>query len=744
MPGLDRSLLYGFRASGPHEATTEGTHGHRYAEAEILLDPFAQAIISRSQYGQLGPDLPYGEEGTLGLAQTWPQAAAVLPAHEDAFDWEGDRPLNLPMHELLVYEMHVRGFTRDASSHVSAPGTYKGLIEKLNYLQHLGINCIELQPVQEFNELEYYQVNAKAEHHRYNFWGYSTVGYFAPMSRYSHAAAQGLGGHAVVNEFKALVKACHQRGMEVVMDVVFNHTAEGNAHGPSISFRGLDNRVYYMLAPEGQYYNYSGCGNTLNANHPAVAQFIADCLRFWVTEMHIDGFRFDLGSIFTRAHSVWQTTTQEEAHSTSGFEGFVQEGSGSPTGTPLTNPPLVELLSEDPVLRNTKLIAEAWDCDGLNQVGAFPHYGGRWAEWNGHFRDSVRQFIKGTQGPWSSAFAAALTGSPNIYASPAPEGDWWGSGLGAQWRGGRGPAHSINFITAHDGFSLADLVAYNDKHNEANGEMNRDGESNNLSWNCGAEGGTKKAAVLRLRARQMRNLACALLLSHGVPMVLMGDEYGHTKGGNNNTYCHDSELNWFDWDMQKDDKSGFGRFFRHLVQLRRRRAELRRPAYAGGGSITFMGPDGGAPDWSEDSRFVGLTLGAAHGGLYIAFNSGHLPLTAVLPEWPGRSWRPLIDTGKPPPLDFLQADEALDKSAVAAAHSAMAMWTLEHCYPMLPYSAVVLESVAESEVPPAHLPLPKDLKRLTVQINGAGRNGSTPSVPTGSNAVAASAKQGNM
>ncbi|KAK9792712.1 hypothetical protein WJX73_009712 [Symbiochloris irregularis] len=665
LPGLDRSLLYGFKAAGPHEASGKTSAGHRYAQAEVLLDPYAQAVTSRSQYGQLGADLPYGKDGVLGLAPTWPQAAGSLPqstSTEDSFDWEGDRPLNLPMQDLIVYETHVRGFTQDPTSGVSAPGTYKGLIEKLDYLQRLGINCIELQPIQEFNELEYYEVQPKkGQPHRYNFWGYSTVAYFAPMARYAQAAQQNRGGQAVIDEFKSLVKECHRRGMEVWMDVVFNHTAEGNQQGPCLSFRGLDNRMYYMLAPKGEYYNYSGCGNTLNTNHPSVAAFIRDCLRFWVTEMHIDGFRFDLASILTRAHSLWQAHPPNEAasHATTVYNGFVPDGSGVPTGTPLADPPLVEMLSEDPVLRNTKLIAEAWDCDGLNQVGAFPHYGGRWAEWNGHFRDSVRQFIKGTEGQFAGAFATALTGSPHIYNSPADEGDWWGTGSGAQWRSGRGPEHSINFITAHDGFPLADLVAFNKKHNDANGEGNRDGESNNLTWNCGAEGPTSKGKVLRLRARQVRNLACALLLAHGVPMILMGDEYGHTKGGNNNTYCHDNQLNWFDWAAQAADATGFARFFRHLINLRRARPELRRAAYAGGGSIEFMGHDGGAPDWEEGSLFVGLTLGAAVGGLYIAFNAGHKPLTVSLPNWPGRCWRALVDTGKPSPLDFMQGQKRL-------------------------------------------------------------------------------------
>jgi isoamylase len=588
-------------------------------------------------------------------------------------------------------------------------------------------------PVHEFNELEYFQVDPHATHAtpgRYNFWGYSTVGYFAPMARYSAeysdpSVPAADAAAAAVHEFKTLVKEAHRRGIEVILDVVFNHTAEGNENGLVLSFRGIDNRVYYMLAPGGECYNYSGCGNTFNCNHPVARQFILDCLRYWVEEMHVDGFRFDLASIMTRAHSAWHPSEPQipdmyESDDNNGYasysdeespiqsstapfsagaivneHGHMTDGAGVPTGTPLPDPPLIAAISSDPVLSTTKLIAEAWDCDGLNQVGGFPHYGGRWSEWNGHFRDAVRQFIKGTDGAWAGAFASALCGSPGIYAGEPGEGDWWGNNAGKRWKGNRGPTASVNFITAHDGFTLADLVSYNEKHNEANGEENRDGESHNLSWNCGEEGPTLDVGVLGLRCRQQRNMLVALFLAHGVPMLLCGDEYGHSKGGNNNTYCHDSDLNYFDWSAAAQDKDGLLRFTRHLIALRRARRELRRTTYVTDDDVEWHGIVPGEPDWSESSRLVAFTLKAPTGGLYVAFNTSHSPQMLALPRWEGRVWQPVIDTSKAAPFDVLIPDARLPEVEVAAARAAIGMWTLEHAYPMLPWSCIVLESVPE-------------------------------------------------
>ncbi|GIL64820.1 hypothetical protein Vafri_18680 [Volvox africanus] len=710
LPGLRDDLLYGYRVNGLHQDTDADSPGHRHDQNRVVLDPYAIAVLGRRRWGQMGPNLAYGEGGVLGLMSTWPQAAAALPAggpRVPAFDWEGDRPLNLPMEGLVIYEAHVRGYTAHESSGVTAPGTYAGMIEKLDHLQSLGINAIELLPVFEFNELEYYSQIPGSNEYRYNFWGYSTVNYFSPMGRYSAALAEGRHVRSTCDEFKQLVKECHKRGIEVILDVVFNHTAEGNERGPTISFRGLDNRVYYMLAPGGEYYNYSGCGNTLNCNQPVVRQFILDCLRYWVTEYHVDGFRFDLASILTRAPSAWhpqqydEETGQPVAMSSGGAvvsaEGIMTDGAGVPTGTPLPDPPLVEAISEDPVLRNTKLIAEAWDCDGLNQVGAFPHYGGRWSEWNGKFRDVVRNFIKGTDGPWAGDFASAVCGSPNIYANTqAHESDWWGNNGGRQWRGGRGPSASINFVTAHDGFTLADVVSYNNKHNEANGEDNRDGEAHNNSWNCGEEGPSGKWEVNRLRQRQMRNMSAALLLSCGVPMITMGDEYGHSKGGNNNTYCHDSDLNYVRWDQLAADPSGFHRFIRLLINFRRATPALQRTSYVTEKDIQWHGELPHQPDWAETSRLVAFTLSDGKGGgLYVAFNTSHIPRLLRMPVWAGRVWQPLVDTSKVAPYDFLAADGVLSAGDVTAARRALAMWTADHTYPVLPWSCIVLVSAPE-------------------------------------------------
>lgn len=717
LPNLRDDLLYGYRIDGLNQGQDRQFPGYRHDPTAVVLDPYAIAVHSRRKWGQMGPDLPYKEPGVLGLMATWPQAAAALPstAPRSAFNWEGDRPLNLPMEATIIYEMHVRAFTRHPTSGVQAPGTYAGMIEKLDYLKSLGVTAVELMPVFEFNELEYYNQIPGSDPpvYRYNFWGYSTVNYFAPMSRFSAAVAAGAPVRSSCDEFKMLVKECHKRGIEVILDVVFNHTAEGNEMGPTISFRGLDNRVYYMLAPGGEYYNYSGCGNTLNCNQPVVRQLVLDCLRYWVTEYHVDGFRFDLASILTRAPSAWHPQMYDPvtgapvamklgggvvAGAEEGATGYMTDGFGVPTGTPIANPPLVEAISEDPVLRNTKLIAEAWDCDGLNQVGAFPHYGGRWSEWNGKFRDVVRQFIKGTDGPWAGDFASALCGSPNIYAAKqAAETDWWGLNGGKQWRGNRGPTASINFVTAHDGFTLADLVAYNEKKNHANGENNRDGEQHNLSWNCGAEGPSESWAVNRLRQRQMRNIAVALLVASGVPMLNMGDEYGHTKGGNNNTYSLDSEINYFRWDQAAADPTGFLRFVRLMANFRRATPALQRATYVTDRDVQWHGEEPNKPDWTEASRLVAFTLHdhLVGGGLFVAFNSSHTAKMLKLPVFGGRVWQPLVNSSKVAPYDFLAADGVLTVEDVAAARQADAMWTAEHTYPLLPWSCVVLQSFPE-------------------------------------------------
>ena len=500
--------------------------------------------------------------------------------------------------------MHVRGFTQDPSSNVVDRGTFLGIIEKIPYLKSLGINAVELMPIHEFNENDNSNRDPTTNETLCNYWGYSTVNFFSPMSRY------GTGKKSALHEFKTLVKALHAHGIEVILDVVYNHTAEGNGEGSIISFKGLENSVYYMLGPNGEYYNFSGCGNTLNCNNPLVRELIRDSLRYWVTEMHVDGFRFDLASILTRSHD----------------------------GIVLSNPPLIEAITLDPILANTKLIAEAWDAGGLYQVGTFPAMG-TWAEWNGKYRDSIRRFVKGTDEEVGS-FATRICGSEDLYGK------------------GRLPSHSINFVTAHDGFTLSDLASYNQKHNEPNGENNRDGTDDNESWNCGEEGTTNDPEVIALRKRQMKNFHLALMVSQGVPMILMGDEYGHTKLGNNNSWGHDSRLNWFQWDTL-DENQDFFRFYRMAIDFRKKHPVLTRTRFLTEHDITWHGVEPGKPDWSSKSRFIAFTLPDPINNytLYIAFNAYYRELIIHLP-WRDTLWHQMAYTMLPPPKDIVEEREA--------------------------------------------------------------------------------------
>ncbi|XP_010505692.1 PREDICTED: isoamylase 1, chloroplastic-like [Camelina sativa] len=642
LKGNFKDMLYGYRFDGKFSPED----GHYYDSSNILLDPYAKAIISRDEFGVLGPD-----------ENCWPQMACMVPTLDEEFDWEGDMHLKLPQKDLVIYEMHVRGFTRHESSKIEFPGTYQGVAEKLDHLKELGINCIELMPCHEFNELEYYSYNTILGDHRVNFWGYSTMGFFSPMIRYSSPSSRNFAGRAI-NEFKILVKEAHKRGIEVIMDVVLNHTAEGNEKGPIFSFRGVDNSVYYMLAPKGEFYNYSGCGNTFNCNHPVVRQFIVDCLRYWVTEMHVDGFRFDLGSIMSRSSSLWDATN---------VYGADVEGDLLTTGTPVCCPPVIDMISNDPILRGVKLIAEAWDAGGLYQVGMFPHWG-IWSEWNGKFRDVVRQFIKGTDG-FSGAFAECLCGSPNLY------------------QGGRKPWNSINFVCAHDGFTLGDLVTYNNKDNLANGEENNDGENHNYSWNCGEEGDFASTSVKRLRKRQMRNFFVSLMVSQGVPMIYMGDEYGHTKGGNNNTYCHDNYLNYFRWDKKEEADSDFFRFCRLLIKFRDECESLGLNDFPTAKRLQWHGVAPEVPDWSEISRFVAFSLvDSVKREIYVAFNTSHLATLVSLPNRPGYRWEPFVDTSKPSPYDCITPDLPEREAAMKQYRHFLDA----NMYPMLSYSSIIL------------------------------------------------------
>jgi isoamylase len=603
--GLDyEDIEYGYRVDGPYDLKA----GHRFDNDKILLDPYAKSISGRDVWGDARID------------DIYPYRARIV---EHDFDWEGDRPLEIPEEDLIIYEMHVRGFTCHPSSNVEPEhrGTFAGLQAKIPYLKSLGVNCVELMPIFEFDELDNPRRNPITGGRLFNYWGYSTVGFYAPKAGY--AASGKHGGQA--QELKTLIKALHQNGIEVILDVVFNHTAEGNENGPTISFRGLDNKTYYMLTPEGFYYNFSGCGNTLNCNHPVVRNFVLECLRYWAAEYHVDGFRFDLASILGR----------------------------DPQGIPLKNPPLLEILAFDPILAKCKLIAEAWDAGGLYQVGSFPDYD-RWGEWNGKYRDAIRRFLRARES--LKEVALCLQGSPDLYELA-----------------GRRVSSSINFVTAHDGFTLADLVSYNEKHNEANGEENRDGANDNESWNCGVEGATNDPIVNTLRQQQMRNAIAILMVSQGIPMLLMGDEMGRTQHGNNNAYCHDSELTWLDWNLL-ETHADFFRFVQNCIAFRnahpvlRNRIFFRNEDYMGSGypDISWHGRKAWQPDWEEDAdetHTLAFMLCGKHakGGtargdyVYVAMNMHWEAHGFELPKLPAQmKWHVFVNTAMQPPEDVCE------------------------------------------------------------------------------------------
>ncbi|MCB1109786.1 MAG: glycogen-debranching protein [Chlamydiia bacterium] len=520
LENLPQTFEYTYRCDGPYEPQ----QGHLFNREMDLIDPYA-TLLNRSP---------------VWNAPQRPTRGVVTPP--EPFDWEGDSRPFIPPENMILYELHVRGFTQDPSSGVKHPGTFLGMIEKIPYLKDLGVNAIELLPIHTFNEREHPQ--------RLNFWGYSTANFFCPMRPYGSA-----------QELKALVKACHQAGIEVILDVVYNHTNEGSFPEYYYSLRGIDNASYYIVDANG-YHNYSGCGNTLNCNHPAVAHLIVDSLRHFVEEYHIDGFRFDLAPILTRGQD----------------------------GSPLENPPVLQMIERDPILGPTKLIAEAWDAAGLYQLGKFPSY--RFGEWNGKFRDDVRHFIRGDGN--KEVMKTRLLGSPDLYETPSK---------------------SYNFITIHDGFTLRDLVSYNEKHNEANGEGNQDGSNDNLSWNCGVEGPTDTVEINRLRTRQMKNFFLALLVAQGIPMLLVGDEYGHTKKGNNNTWCQDNSLNYFQWNQE-----GLQDYLRELITFRK----------------THLTPIK-TVEWI-DLPFLACIINEK---ILVAFNPSDTSLTWTLPE---RDWKRVIDT----------------------------------------------------------------------------------------------------
>ena len=581
--GIEPGQLYGFRVYGPNQPEL----GHRFDGEQLLLDPYGRAVAIPSNYERKA--LTKTGDGTASAMKS------VVVDHQ-AYDWEDDRPIHRAFNQTVIYEMHVGGFTRNPNSGIDPAkrGTYAGLVEKIPYLKDLGITAVELLPVFQFDEQD-------APNGLTNYWGYNPISFFAPHLGYS-SKRDPLGP---INEFRDMVKALHKAGIEVILDVVYNHTAEGDQTGPTFCFRGFENRTYYILGKDrSQYKNYSGTGNTLNANHAIVRRLILDSLRYWVQEMHVDGFRFDLASIFSRDQQ----------------------------GAPLVNPPVIWDIETDPVLAGTKLIAEAWDAGGLYQVGTF--IGDRWKEWNGRFRDDVRAFVKGDPG-MISKLASRFLASPDLYAHEERE-----------------PEQSINFITCHDGFTFNDLVSYNHKHNWANKEGNRDGHNHNLSWNCGFEGPTDDPKIERLRKKQIKNFLTINLLALGVPMLLMGDEVRRTQMGNNNAYCQDNEISWFDWSLL-EKHADIHRFVKELIRYRLslnvykdiRGVSLTRLLQTA--QLDWHGIELREPDWGFDSHSLAFTVRGRRGLFHVIFNAYWKSLDFELPPTAEQGltpWQRIIDT----------------------------------------------------------------------------------------------------
>jgi glycogen operon protein len=617
VPSAKQGQIYGYRVTGP----LDPANGLRFDPRKILLDPYGRSVIVPENYDR--------EMASRSGDNT---AAAMKSVIVDPhlYDWEGDKPLKRPSSQTIVYELHIKGFTRHPSSGVpeETRGTYRGLIERIPYLQDLGISAVELLPIFQFDAQDCPQGLI-------NYWGYAPVSFFAPHQAYS-SRRDALGP---VDEFRDMVKELHRAGIEVILDVVFNHTAEGDHNGPTICFRGLDNGTYYILEEDRtRYANYSGTGNTLNANHPIVRRMILDSLRYWVEEMHVDGFRFDLASILTRDSQ----------------------------GRVLHNPPVLWDIESDPVLAGTKMIAEAWDAAGLYQVGSF--VGDSWKEWNGKFRDDVRSFFRGDEGALGG-FADRFLGSHEMYRHEQREAE-----------------QSVNFVTCHDGFTLNDLVSYNCKHNEANGEDNRDGGNDNKSWNCGIEGPTDNPGIEKLRNRQVKNFFTATLLSLGLPMFVMGDEVRRTQHGNNNAYCHDDETNWFDWSLLKKH-ADLHRFVKLLISrrlLRDTRPERKRVSLTqliGGASKNWHGVKLNQPDWSNPSHSIAISAELRGEGIqvYFAFNAYWEELNFELPQVEkGESWMRWIDTALDSPEDIVpwqQAPHVSDPVYRVGPRSVIVFWS---------------------------------------------------------------------
>jgi glycogen operon protein len=598
VPGLKAGQIYGYRVAGPGNHMT----GQRFDDKKVLLDPYGRGVVVPKGYSR---------DAARREGDNTPVAMKSVIVDPSDYDWEGDVPLQLPSARSIIYEMHVRGFTRHPSSGVGEKtrGTYAGLIEKIPYLQQLGINAVELLPVFQFDAQD-------CPKGVVNYWGYQPISFFAPHQAYS----SGQDPLGPIQEFKDMVKALHRAGIEVILDVVFNHTSEGDQNGPTLCFRGFDNPTYYILQEDkSRYADYSGCGNTFNANNPIVRRLITDSIRYWVEHMHVDGFRFDLASILARG----------------------------PSGQVLPNPPVLWDLESDPALAGTKFIAEAWDAAGLYQVGRF--VGDTWKEWNGRFRDDARAFFRGDSGALR-AFADRLVGSPEIYAHKQRE-----------------PEQSINFVTCHDGFSLNDLVSYNQKHNEANNDQNRDGSNDNISWNHGHEGPTDDPAIDKLRNRQVKNFLASMLLSIGTPMLLMGDEMRRTQNGNNNDYCHDDESNWLDWNLLRKhaDVHRFVTLLNARRVMRSTEHELSRLTLTQlieRAKKAWHGVKLHQPDWGDSSRAIAFSADMPANGLsiFLMLNAWWEPLEFEIPPVPEKCphWCRWIDTAKDSPEDIVPWESA--------------------------------------------------------------------------------------
>jgi len=602
--GITAGQLYGYRVAGPYQPE----EGHRFNPHKLLLDPYARTIAGIRDWDFLAARGYDSSSRLTDLSISTVDNAGTAPksvvTHDD-FDWGTDIPPKHSASDTVIYETHVRGFTIDASSGATHPGTFAGLVEKIPYLQDLGVTAIELMPVLEFNENELQRLNPITGEKLKNYWGYNPVSFFAPKQSYSSDASHWR--QAV--EFREMIKAFHSAGIEVILDIVLNHTAEGDELGPTICMRGIENSIFYMLQEDCRYYkDFTGVGNTLNANHPVVRELVTSVLRYWVMHMHVDGFRFDLASVLGR-----------DEH-----------------GNILRDAPLLEDVAEDPILRDVKIIAEAWDAGGAYQVGNFSTK--RWTEWNGRFRDDVRRFWIGDEG-MSGLFASRICGSSDLYQ-----------------RSGKGPASSLNFVTCHDGFTLNDLISYKEKNNYENGELNRDGSDANYSDNCGVEGPSEDPAVEGTRIRLIKNFLLTLFISRGVPMLLGGDEFRRTQHGNNNAYCQDNEVSWFDWGLLEKHKE-IHRFTRGMIAFRRAHPVLRKENFYTDEDIKWFAPDGATPHWADpwQKSFACLILGETEPDLFLLFNADTSAVDFYLPALPtGKIWRLAVDTSQTAPDDFFE------------------------------------------------------------------------------------------